>query len=124
MAKWQNDIVLDEGLSYIQDNVTEVYVCSSQPADRAAAITAALATKTGLTSGDFTGPADGDVSGRKITADAQSSLNVDVTGDATHIALCTGTTLIYVTTSTTQGLTSGNTVNIPAWDVEFLDVTP
>lgn len=124
MAKWQNDIVLDEGLSYIQDNVTEVYVCSSQPADRAAAITAALATKTGLTSGDFTGPADGDVSGRKITADAQSSLNVDVTGDATHIALCTGTTLVYVTTSTTQGLTSGNTVNIPAWDVEFLDVTP
>jgi hypothetical protein len=50
-------------------------------------------------------------------------LTVDTTGTAAHVALVgsTGSTLLLVTTCTTQALTTGNTVNIPAWDDEILD---
>jgi hypothetical protein len=123
MAKWTNDIVLDASCDYIKNNATEIYVCSSQPTDRATAISSALASKTGLTSGSYTGAANGDVSGRKITKNAESGVSVTGTGTANHIALCSGTTLLQVTTMTSQSLTSGNTVNIPAYDIEFADVT-
>ena len=124
MAKWQSDLILDAALNYIKNNGTEMYVCTSQPVTRAAAISAALATKTGLTSGSYTGAADGDTSGRKLTINSQAGINVYLSGTATHIALCSGSTLIYVHTCTSQVLTSGNTVTIPAHKVEFLDVTP
>lgn len=123
MAKFTADIVLEQACNYIKNNVTEMYLCSSQPADRAAAISAALASKTGLSSSSFTGPADGDVSGRKITKNAETSISVTANGTVTHVALCTGTTLLVVSTVTSQVLTSGNTVNTPAFDFEFEDVT-
>jgi hypothetical protein len=121
MAKWQNDAMLDAGLAYITANATEMYVCTSQPADRAAAITAAL---TGAIVPSFTGPANGDVSGRKVTVDQKADQSITANGDATHIALCSGTTLLYVTTCTLQTLASGGTVTVPLWDVELEDVTP
>jgi len=127
VAKFTADIILDAACDYIKNNVTEMYVCSgaNNPADRAAAITAALATKTGLTSASFTGPADGTTSGRKITKNAETGISVTVSGTATLIALCSGTTLLSVATITSQALTSGNTVNTPAFRViEILDVTP
>ena len=52
----------------------------------------------------------------------QASLSVDVTGTTTHIAINDGVDF-YVTTCTSQALTSGNTVTIPAWDIEFADPT-
>ena len=127
VAKFTNDIVLDQACNYVKNTVTEMYVCSgaSNPADRAGAIAAALATKTSLTSANFTGPADGTVSGRKITKNAETGITVDVSGTATCIALCSGTTLLHVMTMTSQVLTAGNTVNTPAFRViEILDVTP
>lgn len=123
MSKWQIDAMLDAGLAYITSNVTEVYLCTSQPADRAGAISAAVASRTSGLSG-FTGPADGDTSGRKITKDAENGITASASGDATHVALCSGSALLYVTTVTTQTVTSGNTVNIAAWDIELADVTP
>ena len=118
MAKWQNDAMLDAALGYITTNATEMYVCTSQPADRAAAITAAL---TGAITPTFTGPANGDVSGRKLTVDQKADQSITASGDATHIALCSGSTLLYVTTCTTQTLASGGTVTIPVWDIEVED---
>jgi len=49
------DAALDAELQYLKDNVTERYICAGSPTTRAAAITAALCTLTGLTSGSFTG---------------------------------------------------------------------
>ena len=121
MAKWQNDAMLDAGLAYITSNATECYICTSQPADRAAAIAATLIAAA--TPG-FTGPANGDVSGRKITVNQLTDQSITASGDATHIALCSGSTLLYVTTCTLQALSSGGTVTIPAWDIELADVTP
>lgn len=122
--KWQNDSILDAALDYIKNNVTQLAVCSAQPTTYAeATATYKLALKTGLTSGSFTGPADGDTNGRKVTVNQQASITVDASGNATHIALCSGSVLLYVTTCTSQALTSGNTVTVPAWDIEIADAT-
>lgn len=118
MAKWANDSVMDAALNVVA-GATTLLVCNAQPADRAAALAAALADVS-VDSGDFT-IADGDVSGRKVTVGIQEDIPVDTTGTATHIALITGSDLVYVTTCTSQGLTAGNTVTVPAWDVEIAD---
>jgi len=122
MAKWQLDLVLDQSLNYIKNNVTQLAVCSTQPTTYAQAITTyKLALKTGLTSGSFTGPSDGDTNGRKIRVNEQASITVDMGGDAQHVALCSVDTLLYVTTCTLQTLTSGNTVTVPYFDIEIAD---
>ena len=122
MAKYQNDLVLDAALDYIKNNATQMAVCSAQPANYAEATsTYKLALKTGLTSGSFTGPAD-DTSGRKITTVQQAGVTVDTGGQATHVALCSGTVLLLVTTCTSQTLTGGNTVTIPPYKFNLPDV--
>ena len=121
MAKFQIDAMLDAGLAYISSNATECYVCTGQPTDRANAISLTLIAAA--TPG-FTGPADGDTSGRKLTINQLADQSITGSGTATHIALCSGSTLLYVTTCTSQALSSGGTVTIPAWDIELADVTP
>ncbi len=117
--------MLDAALNYVKNNGTQLAVCSAQPTTYAEATsTYKLALKTGLTSGSFTGPANGDASGRKLGVNQQAGINVDTGGNATHIAICSGTELLYVTTCTSQALTQGNTVTVPLWEIEFADVTP
>ena len=50
--------------------------------------------------------------------------DVKIRGTAAHIAWygSSGSTLLLVTTCTTQALTTGNTVNVPAHDFEIRDV--
>lgn len=122
MAKYVSDLLMDNGLNYWKTNGTEVYLCTSGPADRAAAIATAVVSKTDLTSGDYV-LADG-ASGRKLTANAQSGVVASATGTANHLAWCSGTTLLVVTTVTGQLVTSGNPVNLPAIALDKLDVTP
>lgn len=117
MAKWANDLVMDAALDYVA-TATQLLVCTSQPADRAAAIAAAVAT-TNLTAA-FT-KADGDTNGRKVTIAAQNGLTVAANGTATHVALIDGSILLYVTICTPQAVTSGNMINVPAWKIEISD---
>jgi hypothetical protein len=129
MAKWQNDTILDQALNYIKSNANKLTVCSAQPTTYAEAVNVAASSGYMLadiviSSADFTGPANGDTSGRKVTVNQQADVLIDATGSATHIALVdTGSsgTLLYVTTCTSQSLTQGNNVTIPAWDVELYD---
>jgi len=124
MAKIVDDSVLDGALNILKNGVTQEAVCSTQPTTYAQATSDyKLALKTGLSSGSFTGPANGDTNGRKLTVNQQASINVDAGGNAQHIALCSGSVLLYVTTCTAQVLTSGNTVTVPAWDIEIADPT-
>jgi hypothetical protein len=124
MAKWANDSMMDAALAYIADNGDRVDVCSGQPADYAgiAAVTLAnVALTLGAGNGDYT-LANGDISGRKLTVAAQNGVSVTGSDTATHIAISNGSdTLLYVTTCTSQALTSGNTVNLPAFDIEIAD---
>lgn len=122
MAKFTADAVLDAALDKIA-TATILTVCSAQPTTRTEAVTTYKLADVVVDSGDFT-KADGDTSGRKVTVAAQSAVPVDSSGSATHVALCDGSTLLHVTTVTSQALTAGNTVNVAAYDVEFADVTP
>lgn len=122
MAKWVNDVVLDTMLDEIAESNT-LLVCSSQPADRTAALAAALADVAitpGAGLGDFT-ISNGDTSGRKLTIAQQDNFEVDTSGTATHVALIDGTRLLYVTTCVSQALVDGNNVTTPAWDIEVAD---
>lgn len=122
MAKSVHDSVLD-GAFDILDQANLMIACSSQPTTRTEAVTTyALADVAMTVNSDYT-KANGDTSGRKVTVAAKSSVPVDTTGTATHVALVDGTNLLYVTTCTSQALTSGNTVNFPAWDIEIADPT-
>jgi hypothetical protein len=117
MAKAADVSVLDALLDKV-GTATQLLVTSSQPANRAAAITAALATVN--LSGAFTKSA-GTPNGRKTTIAQQANAAVAASGTATHVCLIDGTTLLYVTTVTSQALTSGNTVTIPAWTITVGD---
>ncbi len=121
MAKLVSDAVLDGALD-ITAACTELYICTAEPTDRANAITLSLIAAHTLTGGDFT-KANGDTSGRKVTVAQQADLSITATGDATHIVLCTGTVMQVVTTCTTQTLTSGGTVTVPAFKQEIADPT-
>jgi len=119
MAKFQIDAMLDAALSYVSSNANEYYVCTTQPTTRAEAITnSVVAAQTP----GYTGPADGDTNGRKLTVNALTDVSITADGTVQHLALCSGTTLIYVTTTTSQAVSSGGTVSVPAWDIEIADV--
>lgn len=122
MAKWVHDDVLDEALSYIKDNCTRMTLCNAQPGDYTQGNATYKLADVTMVAGNFTiGP--GDVSGRKAEVAAKLAVTVDTTGDATHVALLdvSNTKLLYVTTCVAQSLTAGNTVDIPAWDIEITD---
>lgn len=122
MAKTVVDAALDASFDYI-DQCNSMIVCSAQPTTYTEAVTTyALATVAMTPDTDYT-KANGDTSGRKVTVAAKSGVSISSSGDATHIALVkTGSTeLVYVTTCTTQTLTSGGTVDIPAWKIEIAD---
>jgi hypothetical protein len=113
---------MDAAFDYL-DQCDKMTVCNAQPTTYAEAnATFALADVAMTPDTDFT-KANGDTSGRKVTVAAKSGVTVDTSGTATHVALIrtTDSSLRYVTTVTSQALTSGNTVNIPAWDIEIAD---
>jgi hypothetical protein len=116
MAKKVSASVLDGGLDAIAA-CTEMYVCTSEPLDRAAAISASLVGAVVLDAADFT-KAAGTGTNRKITVAQQADIPITSSGDATHVVLCTGTEMRVVTTCTLQTLTSGGTVTVPAFEYE------
>ncbi|MCU0810116.1 MAG: hypothetical protein MUE59_03620 [Thiobacillaceae bacterium] len=122
MAKSVHDDVLD-GAFDVLDQGNIMVACSAQPTTRTEAVTTyALADVAMTVNTDYT-KANGDTSGRKVTVAAKSSVLIDTSGTANHIAICDGTRLLYVTTCTSQALTANgsNTVNFPAWDIEIAD---
>jgi hypothetical protein len=118
MAKTLDNTVLDAAETVI-DNTTEITITSAHPTNFAGIAAVALADVV-VDSSDFT-PGDGDVSGRKVTVSAQSTITIDSSGDATHVVGDDASTLLWATTCTTQTLTAANTVNIPAFDIESSD---
>ncbi len=122
MAKIVHDDFIDGALNILKNNANLETVCSAQPTTRDEAITTYKLADVATAPGDFT-VANGDTNGRKVTVGAKSAVPIDTSGDATHIALVDATRLLMVTTCTTQTLTAGNTVNIPAFDDEIADPT-
>lgn len=115
----------DSHMDAMLDNIAladTLTVCSAEPANQAGIAAVALAD-IALTPGDGNGDftiANGDTSGRKLTIAQQADVDIDSSGTATHVVIDDGTS-IYVTTCTSQALTSGGTVTIPTWDIEVAD---
>lgn len=120
---YQNDLMLDAAFEWLEARVTQMTVCNTEPTTYAEATSTYKLADTPVTSTDIT-LANGDTSGRKMTVAEQASVTVDTTGTGKWIALAgsTGSTLLMVTTCTSQALTTGNTVTFPAWDDEILDL--
>lgn len=118
MAKATPDEVLDTFLEAIRA-ATTIVVCSDQPANFAGIAAVTLADEA--LSSDWGAIANGDSSGRKLTVPQVADVEIDSTGDADHIVLHDGASLLYVTTCTQQSLTQGGTVTIPSWDIEIAD---
>ena len=127
MGKTQHDDVLDAMLDYIADNCDRLVVCSTEPTTYTEANETYKLADVTLTKGDGNGDyviADGDASGRKLTVLQQADIPVDTSGNAEHVALLdvSNTKLVYTTTTTSQAVTQGNTVTVPAFDAELADV--
>jgi hypothetical protein len=122
LAKSVHNDVLD-GAFLVLDNADLMTACNAEPTTRTEAITTFKLADVAMTpTTDYT-ISDGDTNGRKVRMAAKSSVPVDTSGTATHVALVDATRLLYVTTCTSQALTAGNTVNFPVWDVEIADPT-
>lgn len=122
MAKIVHDDVLDGALNIIKNSCTRMIACSSQPTTFAEAnATYALADVT-MAAGDFS-IANGNTSGRKITISSKASVPVDTTGSVTHAALLdvANSKLLYVTTTNTQAVGAGGTVDFGSWTIEIAD---
>jgi len=121
MAKFAEDVFIDGGLDRMDDCVL-MSICSAQPANKAgvAAVTlASVALTAGAGNGDYT-KAAGDVSGRKLTVAQQAAISITASGTATHIVLDDGVNILG-TTCTSQVLTIGGTVTVPAFKAEIAD---
>lgn len=122
MAKSVHSDVLD-GAWDVLDQADIQTVCSTQPTTRTEAITTFKLADVAMTPNTDYTKANGDTSGRKVTVAAKSAVPIDSSGTAGFVALCDATRLLYVTTCTSQGLTAGGTVDIPAWKAEILAPT-
>lgn len=130
LSKWVHSSVQDGGTDVIQaaTSVQEV-VCkggadgTTMPTTRAEVLgaTFALAIKaSGIT---FTGQTGAAGASRVLAVDAQAGVSVTASGDAKLICIIDGTNILAITTCATQTLTSGNTVDIPAWNITVAQPT-
>lgn len=123
MARYANDSMMDAGLNYVRSHCDKQILCSQQPTTYTEAVTTyALAAADMTVDSDYT-LANGTTSGRKITVAAKAGVSVTASGTGTHVALVKSgdTTLRFVTTCTSQAVTSGGTADFPEWEIEIAD---
>lgn len=121
MAKRMADAGADAALAYWSD--ADMYtVCSAEPTTYTEGATT---YKLADTTPTFDSIANGDTSGRKVGVQAKTGVAVDTSGTVTHAFLgkASGTTLRYVTTTASQAVSAGGTVDIGAWAIEVRDPT-
>lgn len=118
MAKYENPVIIDAALGYLQNNANKITIATAQPTTYAQAATTYALGTLGVASGNFT-LADGDSTGRKITY-GPGTVVVGTSGTVNHIAfVATGGagTLLFVGTCAPISVTAAGTVVIAAWDV-------
>lgn len=123
MGKKVHKKVLDSALKLIQRRTNLMTVCDGEPYGFFDATEGNYSLGgVEMSPSDFA-ISDGDISGRKLTVSNKSSVNVRLDGTATHVALLDTKqkTLLYVTTCTSQELTTGNSITFPKWDIEIAD---
>ena len=121
MAKYANPNFIDGAFNYIKNSVDTITytLCSTQPATRADAVTTLMLASTTLVKATDITLAAGDTSGRKMTISAKTGIAVTNSGSGQHVAICNATELLFVTTTTTQAVSAGGTVDIGTWKDEI-----
>lgn len=113
-----NDRVLDNGLTVLDTEANRLDITSAEAATYTEATsTYTLGNKTSLSVGS---PASRSPSGRKVTVAAITDGSVTGTGTASHWAIVdTGNTRLLAASSlsASQGVTSGNTFTLAAFDI-------
>ena len=128
MAVFIRDASFDTALNDIKNNADFMHVLSAYTlGDNYATVTGNSLGSVAVDTGDFTGPADGDTSGRKLTVTAQviTATGTDASPDL-HVALVdSGSTAVLVVTdeTTDQAVTTSDVLNVPAFDIEIADAT-
>jgi hypothetical protein len=116
------DRVFDNGLTVLDTEANRLDICSSEPTTYAGATsTVSLGNKTSLSIG---APADRTGGGRKVTVAAITDGSVTANGTASHWAITdTGNSRLLAAgaLSSSQGVTSGNTFTLPAFDIGIPD---
>lgn len=107
----------DQGLDWIDTNGTRLDICSQEPTTYAEA----TSTYTLGSATVNTGATVDSATGRKVTVPAISGASVTGTGTATHWALTDGAGVLVATgsLSASQSVTSGNTFDLAAFDIDF-----
>lgn len=123
MGKSVNNDILDAGFLLVKNNSNLIVLCSQEPTTRSEAVTTYKLASKVIDSTDFTGPLDNVSGGRKLTINAQSSINIENSGIATHVAIVDDTRLLYVTTCNSRQVYVGDIVNLPSWSAIIEDPT-
>lgn len=124
MAKFASSTFIDGAFNTIKANAAAINyrLCSAQPTTLAEANTTYPLASTTLNKTTEITLANGDTSGRKMTISAKAAIAVTTSGTATHVSIDDGTTLLFVTTTTSQAVSSGGTVDIGSWKDEIAAV--
>lgn len=130
MPHFTNDLAYDAALQFVIDNCNLMVATAGEPTTFANANTnngtgsGQKISQVAMAPADFA-IANGDVSGRKVTAAAKASQAVVAAGDASYVAYLDTTNsriLHYYQLATIRaGLTTADTVNFPTHDLEILD---
>ena len=117
MSRSASNAVIDGTLNVIA-TAGQMHACTAEPTT----FTEATVTYS-LGSGNMTGidfSLSDDVSGRKLTV-AEQVFNIDAAGTCTHVALVTGSDLLFVTTTNSIALNPGELVAIESFEVNVQD---
>jgi hypothetical protein len=119
MVAYIHDRVFDNGLTVLDTEANELWICSGTTpfTTYAAANTAKLGTKA-LAAGGIGAPAAGTPDGRAVTIAAFSDGTVATSGTAGTYAIvdtANSRVLVSQTLAATQGVTAGNTFSLPAF---------
>ena len=120
MAPSVADQVLDGAWIVLQSNSDRMDVCAGEPTTVTEARTTFSLANVAMAPGDYV-IANGDVSGRKVTAAAKTNVLIDTSGTADHVAHSSAAVLYYVFEADPTGLVATNQVNIGSHKAEILD---
>lgn len=121
MAKTISDTVYDAALDRLA-LANAMHFCNGQPTTYAEVLSNSVGSVT-IDTTDFSN-ANGDTSGRKTTIAAQTGISITQTSTIDHVALVdSAQVLLAVTTHTATAVTSGDSRNSAAFDLELRDPT-
>lgn len=121
MAKYANPDFIDGAFNTIKNSADTITytLCSTQPTTRTEAVTTYMLASTTLNKSTEVTLANGDTSGRKMTISAKTGVSVTNSGTGQHVAVCDATRLLLVTTTASQAVSAGGTVDIGSWKDEI-----